>query len=88
VKRRSTNAVDTFKIPETEIHPQSVVLIEEADVVFADEAGFWPSVVAFIRDSRRPVIITCNGGITIVSGCCAAGTYVRRLPYRYVPDPG
>ncbi|KAF8259656.1 hypothetical protein EI94DRAFT_1750981, partial [Lactarius quietus] len=40
--------------------PQSVVLIEEADVVFADEAGFWPSVVAFIRECRRPVIITCN----------------------------
>ena len=89
VKRRSTNTVDTInKIPETEIHPQSVVLIEEADVVFADEAGFWPSVVAFIRDSRRPVIITCNGGITIVSGFCAAGTHVRRLPYRCVPDPG
>jgi hypothetical protein len=69
VKKRATNAVDTFtKIPETEIHPQSAVLIEEADVVFADEAGFWPSVVAFIRDSRRPVIITCNGAITIA--CC------------------
>ncbi|KAI0269145.1 hypothetical protein BC834DRAFT_864959 [Gloeopeniophorella convolvens] len=39
---------------------QSVVLIEEADVVFADEAGFWPSVVAFIKQCRRPVIITCN----------------------------
>ena len=76
VKKRPTDAVDTLDtIPENEIHeihPQSAVLIEEADVVFADEAGFWPSVVAFIRDSRRPVIITCNGGITtvIVSGCC------------------
>jgi len=71
VKRRATKTVDTFdKIPETAIHPQSAVLIEEADVVFADEAGFWPSVVAFIRDSRRPVIITCNGRITVVSRGC------------------
>jgi hypothetical protein len=69
VKRRTTTTANTFdRIPETEIHPQSAVLIEEADVVFADEAGFWPSVVAFIRDSRRPVIITCNGRITIVNG--------------------
>ncbi|KAI9466853.1 hypothetical protein BJY52DRAFT_1234798 [Lactarius psammicola] len=61
VKKRSTNFVDTSdNVPEAEIHPQSVVLIEEADVVFADEAGFWPSVVAFIRECRRPVIITCN----------------------------
>jgi hypothetical protein len=69
VKRRTTTTANTFdRIPETEIHPQSAVLIEEADVVFADEAGFWPSVVAFIRDSRRPVIITCNGRITVVNG--------------------
>jgi hypothetical protein len=68
VKMRSTNAVDTLDdLPETEIHPQSAVLIEEADVVFADEAGFWPSVVAFIRSCRRPVIITCNGELTRVT---------------------
>jgi ATPase family associated with various cellular activities (AAA) len=68
VKRRSRNADDTTEEPpEAETHPQSVVLIEEADVVFADEAGFWPSVVAFIRSCRRPVIITCNGGTTFVS---------------------
>jgi hypothetical protein len=64
VKRRTTTTADTFdQTLKTEIHPQSAVLIEEADVVFADEAGFWPSVVAFIRDCRRPVIITCNGRI-------------------------
>jgi len=65
VKKLSTNAADTLdELPETGIHPQSAVLIEEADVVFADEAGFWPSVVAFIKSCRRPVIITCNGEIT------------------------
>jgi DNA polymerase III delta prime subunit len=64
VKRRATTTADTLdQTLETKIHPQSAVLIEEADVVFADEAGFWPSVVAFIRDCRRPVIITCNGRI-------------------------
>jgi len=67
VKRRSTMTTDASDgLPETEIHPQSAVLIEEADVVFADEVGFWPSVVAFIRDCRRPVIITCNGEVTFV----------------------
>ncbi|KAH9062862.1 hypothetical protein EDB87DRAFT_273221 [Lactarius vividus] len=61
VRKRPTKIIDTSdKVSEAEVHPQSVVLIEEADVVFADEAGFWPSVVAFIRECRRPVIITCN----------------------------
>ncbi|KAI0254392.1 hypothetical protein BJV78DRAFT_75808 [Lactifluus subvellereus] len=60
-KQRSKNGVNTSdKLSEAEIHPQSVVLIEEADVVFADEASFWPSVVTFIKECRRPVIITCN----------------------------
>ena len=78
-RKRSTNAVDTSdKVPETEIHPQSVVLIEEADVVFADEAGFWPSVVAFIRECRRPVIITCNGEIasTLVTARTISETFL------------
>jgi ATPase family associated with various cellular activities (AAA) len=66
---RSKDGVDTSdKLTEVEIHPQSVVLIEEADVVFADEAGFWPSVVAFIKDCKRPVIITCNGEMILSSG--------------------
>jgi hypothetical protein len=64
VKKGAKNTIVTVdEPPVTGIHPQSAVLIEEADVVFADEAGFWPSVVAFIRGCRRPVIITCNGKI-------------------------
>ena len=86
VKRRSTNAVDTLDdLPEAAIHPQSAVLIEEADVVFADEAGFWPSVVAFIRSCRRPVIITCNGELTRV---IVVGGLMQGLSYRCVTDPG
>jgi DNA polymerase III delta prime subunit len=91
VKRRTTTTADTFDpTPETGNHPQSAVLIEEADVVFADEAGFWPSVVAFIRDSRRPVIITCNGRISVVSGgselmCDACLTDVSLIPIETLP---
>jgi ATPase family associated with various cellular activities (AAA) len=67
-KKSSKNGVDpSNKLAEAEVHPQSVVLIEEADVVFADEAGFWPSIVAFIKGCRRPIIITCNGEIIFVS---------------------
>jgi hypothetical protein len=84
-KKCSTNFVDTSnKVPEAEIHPQSVVLIEEADVVFADEAGFWPSVVAFIRECRRPVIITCNGEIASTLSHCEDDS---RHSYRRLAHP-
>lgn len=40
---------------------QSLILIDEADILYAEEYTFWPAVVALIAESRRPVILTCNG---------------------------
>ena len=40
---------------------QSVVLLEEVDILFKEDTNFWPAVVNFIKDCRRPVICTCNG---------------------------
>ncbi|KAG8820529.1 hypothetical protein FRC17_010129 [Serendipita sp. 399] len=44
---------------------QSLILVEEADIMFQSDVNFWPTLVSFIRSSRRPVIITCNGLIPI-----------------------
>jgi hypothetical protein len=40
---------------------QSLVLLEEVDILFKEDAGFWPAVVEFIRCCQRPVVMTCNG---------------------------
>ncbi|KDQ21020.1 hypothetical protein BOTBODRAFT_27035 [Botryobasidium botryosum FD-172 SS1] len=39
---------------------QSIILLEEVDILFKDDVNFWPAVVGLIKDSRRPVIMTCN----------------------------
>lgn len=40
---------------------QSLILLEEVDILYKDDVNFWPTVVDIIRDCRRPVVLTCNG---------------------------
>ncbi|TFK75906.1 hypothetical protein BDN72DRAFT_874155 [Pluteus cervinus] len=44
---------------------QSLILLEEVDILFKDDVNFWPTVTELIRNCRRPVILTCND-ITLV----------------------
>lgn len=42
---------------------QSVILIEEVDILYQTDANFWPALINIIKECRRPVILTCNGKI-------------------------
>ncbi|GLB33814.1 putative P-loop containing nucleoside triphosphate hydrolase protein [Lyophyllum shimeji] len=68
IEESSTPSRDAVTAPgrserTTEAAPlvrQSVILLEEVDILFKDDASFWPAVIAFIKDCRRPVVCTCN----------------------------
>lgn len=55
-----TPSSDTPSQPVRKVN-QSIVLLEEVDVLFLTDTGFWNAVVNFIKCSRRPIIMTCNG---------------------------
>ncbi|KIY71451.1 hypothetical protein CYLTODRAFT_369342 [Cylindrobasidium torrendii FP15055 ss-10] len=44
---------------------QSLILLEEVDILFAEDTNFWVSVKNIIKECRRPVVCTCND-ITLV----------------------
>lgn len=48
---------------------QSVILIEEVDVLYQTDTNFWPALVNIIKQCRRPVVLTCNGPWYLLSMC-------------------
>jgi hypothetical protein len=52
--------------PPTTTVRQSLILLEEVDILYQADSNFWPTVIHLIKNSRRPVIMTCNGA------CCSS----------------
>lgn len=51
---------DLYSLLSTTNPRQSLILLEEVDILFEDDKGFWASIVALLAKSRRPVVMTCN----------------------------
>ncbi|KAF8913903.1 hypothetical protein CPB84DRAFT_1840683 [Gymnopilus junonius] len=62
--RKKPQSKDTFEPGDSANYArpirQSLILLEEVDILYKEDANFWITVTRIIKDCKRPVICTCN----------------------------
>lgn len=60
VKAKTLKAVEQALKKPPKDQQQSLILLEEVDIVFKEDKEFWNTVLKLVLNSKRPFIMTCN----------------------------
>jgi DNA polymerase III delta prime subunit len=66
--------------PPPKQQKQSLILIEEADILYDADRGFWSTILDLISQSKRPIIITCNDESILPMDALTLYAVIRFVP--------
>ena len=59
---------------------QSVILLEEVDVLFEEDKAFWEAIISLLATSRRPVVMTCTNDAILPLDALTVHAIIRLTP--------